>query len=387
MRINILGSTCPDFVLDKQEVLRFAGLVASVSRSANVLNFKEPNEKTMQRVQKCIAYEHFSILEHITFNLYLDGIPKILAMIINNEKAYSTTERSFRYTKVLLNTPDSQLYQKWLPIFQAQISKVYPEIPASQAELLAQENARYLISVFAPTTSMVYTVNFRQLCYIIGWMRQYVVSPSADSFSLKVKEVLKKFLNTRILDTDVCFNELAISNVTQPHRSLSLFASIKRHDEFGENYCITYPASFAYLAQAQRHRTIKYEFAWWKKTHHYFTPPIIVRDEDLSSEWQNDIKSLKTFYPQGMLIDINERGSLDDFILKCMERLCGHAQIEIVRRTKNTLDYFSRLFEKTKPDLYLRLAPYINGPRCTFPGYECKNPCMWKGKHALKRIV
>ena len=36
-----------------------------------------------------------------------------------------------------------------------------------------------------------------------------------------------------------------------------------RKEEFGENYCTTYLASFAQLAQAQRHRTLIYEMSFW----------------------------------------------------------------------------------------------------------------------------
>lgn len=389
MKVEVVGSTKPDYLIQHDEALRFSGIAAGVCYMPHTMQLlsDEPVERTIKRIRGCIRNGHHSVLEHIVFNLYLENIPKILAMILNNEKVYATSEKSSRYTEIHLDTADGRLYQKWVPIFEEQISKKYPEIPSAQVKRLAFENARYLISIFSPTSSMVYTVSMRQLSYIIDWMKKYIASPSKDMFSVRVKDVLKHFLSTNILDTDMCFENLAITGVTQQNKSLSLFAPFQRHDEIGENYCLTYSATFACLAQVQRHRTLKYEFAWWKKTPRYYTPQIIVRNEDLKNEWQNDIKSLKNLYPQGMLVDINERGTLDDFILKCHERLCGQAQLETARTTKFILDYLSRFFENNKLDLYKRLSPYVVGPRCTFPDFECKNPCIWGWKKALKRTV
>lgn len=389
MKIEVVGSTKPDYLIEQDEALRFSGVAAGVCYMPHTMQLlsDEPVERTMKRIRSCIRNGHHSVLEHVVFNLYLENIPKILAMILNNEKVYATSEKSSRYTKIYLITEDGILYQKWIPIFEEQISKTYPQIPSAQVKRLAFENARYLISIFSPTSSMVYTVSMRQLSYIINWIKKYIANPSKDMFGLKVKDVLKHFLSTKILDSEMCFEDLAITGVTQPNRSLSLFAPHRRHEELGENYCLTYSASFAYLAQAQRHRTLKYEFAWWKKTPRYYTPQIIVRNEDLKDEWQKDIKSLENLYPQGMLVDINERGSLDDFILKCRERLCGCAQLETARQTKFTLDYLSRFFEVAKPDLFDRLEPFTHGARCTFPNFECKNPCIWGWKKALKRTV
>ena len=46
---------------------------------------------------------------------------KILAMIINNEKDYSTSEKSARYTKMKLSLKEQEIYDKWMSIFYNRI--------------------------------------------------------------------------------------------------------------------------------------------------------------------------------------------------------------------------------------------------------------------------
>ncbi|MBN1618718.1 FAD-dependent thymidylate synthase [Candidatus Dojkabacteria bacterium] len=43
---------------------------------------------------------HDSVYERTVFTFNIEGIPKFLAMILNNEPPYSTSERSARYTKM-----------------------------------------------------------------------------------------------------------------------------------------------------------------------------------------------------------------------------------------------------------------------------------------------
>jgi len=75
------------------------------------------------------------------------------------------------------------------------------------------------------------------------------------------------------------------------------------------------------------------------KSPEYYVPKII-RDTEFEEEWLRDITSLEEFYPQGMLIKVNERGTVENFVLKCTERLCGAAQLEIMEQTRNTMDKY-----------------------------------------------
>ena len=169
------------------------------------------------------------------------------------------------------------------------------------------------------------------------------------------------------------------------NRKFSFFASRKnRKEEFGENYCTTYLASFAQVAQAQRHRTISYEMTLLD-TPQYYIPPII-KGTELEKEWLEDISSLEEFFPQGMLIQVNERGTIENFVLKCTERLCGAAQLEIMEQTNITMKKYLEATEKDL-ELYNYLLPYSKGARCTFPGWKCTAPCIFGAKKAMNRIV
>ena len=43
---------------------------------------------------------------------------------------------------------------------------------------------------------------------------------------------------------------------------------------------------------------------------------------------------------QGVLLTIKEQGTFKDFVLKCKERMCSRAQLEIMVNTVNTLSRF-----------------------------------------------
>ena len=74
---------------------------------------------------------------------------------------------------------------------------------------------------------------------------------------------------------------------------LSLINQGKVHNEiFDTVYSANYDASFAYLAQAQRHRTINYEINKIK-TGEFFTPKILLPNNNQVDEWQSDLYSVK----------------------------------------------------------------------------------------------
>ncbi len=383
MKINIIASTKVGYELTKQEALNFSGKSAGICYLPDTLEtlFNEPEEKTVKRSNMTLKSGHHSVFNHPTYNLSLEGIPKILAMILNNEKMYNTSEKSARYTKMEPSEEEKNLYEKWIEIYKKEISKKYPNIEEKRVQKLAQENARYLISVFTPATVMEYTVNFGQLNYIIHFFENYINNEEKNSkFDIKLKEVFKEFIKAL---PDLKIDGL---DADMKKRELSFFAKRKnRKEEFGENYCTTYEASFAELAQAQRHRTLYYEVSLLE-TPKYYIPPVI-RNTNLEKEWIKDISSLEEYYPQGMLLKINERGTVENFVLKCTERICGAAQLEIMEQTIETMNKYLNYTKQTNEDVYNYLLPYSKGARCTFPGWKCKSPCVFGAKGAINRLI
>ena len=381
MEIKILGSTKPEFKLTKEEASNFAGKAAGICYLPSTMDelFNENIEKTERRAKMTLNSGHHSVYDHPMYNLGLVDVPKIIAMIINNEKMYTTSEKSARYTKMKVSPEEEKLYLKWIDIYKAEIQKRYEQIDDKKAVKLAQENARKLISIFTPSTTMEYTVSFRQINYIMHWSKNYIKTAEDNSFNKMLKPYMQEFID--------CLKDLYVEELNSDlkNRKISLFATRIRKEEFGENYCINYKASWDEFAQAQRHRTIDYEIQMLKEPE--YSIPKIIKGTELEKEWLEDIKSLSHLYPQGMLIHINERGTAENFILKCQERLCGEAQLDIALHTKENLDRYLENIKNTNEELYEELKQYGNGPRCTFKGFTCTNPCIFGPKEALNRYI
>ena len=107
----------------------------------------------------------------------------------------------------------------------------------------------------------------------------------------------------------------------------------------------------------------------------------------LVDEWLNDMYIVKDVNPQGELVRISETGKYEDFILKCKERLCTAAQLEIMLLTKETLLKYKKSLEASKSPLAEDIKKYSNGARCTFPDFDCSSDCKFKeGKRLVRKI-
>lgn len=383
MNISILGSTKEKHTLSKEDAVLFSGKAAGICYMPDTLEvlFNEDKEKTLKRANRTLVSGHHSVYDHPTYNLALEEIPKILAMILNNEGMYTTSEKSARYTKMKLEDKEKELYEKWITIFSKEIEKEYPNINEKQVLKLAQENARYLISIFTPSTTMEYTVSLRQINYIMNWFEDFIKNAEDTRFNKLLKPYLQEF-NDALKDLKVEKLDSSVKN-----RKLTLFDDRKiRQEEFGENYCTTYKGTFAEFAQAQRHRTIDYKITIPEKNE-YYIPLIIKEKEELVKEWLKDINSLGEKYPQGLLININERGTVENFVLKTKERLCGAAQLEIMLQTKEILDKYLKETKNTNQEVYEYLKEYEPGVRCKYKGWKCTAPCIWGPNKALTRKI
>jgi len=382
-----------DGTFDREEAVKFGGRAAGICYDkegySHILN--ESEEKTQRRVDITMKGMHHSVYGNADIILNLQGVPKILAMILNNEHEYNTSEKSARYTPVekvsspVISEKEEMLYSKWMDIFIREITNKYSYIyNPNKIKKLAQENARYLVTVFMDT-QMLYKSSFRQYNYIASWMKKYInESNPNNSFEVKLSSSMNDFINELsrldILDERLMHNE--------KNRSLSLFS--KRYDEkrevYSDVYLTKYQGSFAQLAQAQRHRTLNYEMRI-PENGSFFIPPIIKDNEILVKEWLNDCEEVRNIYPQGMLLDICENGTYEDFILKCKERLCSAAQLEIMMQTRDTLLKYKEELEKTDHPLKDDIKDYSNGARCTFSDYTCPTPCGFKEGITLTRKI
>lgn len=389
MNIEVIGSTQPGNKLSVEEAKLFSGHAAGICYMKDDFGeiLVEPEEKTFARFNGTAGSGHHSVSGHVSYNLLISGIPKIIAMILNNEKDYNTSEKSARYTKMETSGKEKELYEKWIDKFDKLIHERYPQLDDTTVRKLAQENARYFISVFTPSTTMEYTVDFRQGNYLIGFLE----SPNlANKMPKDFYQKLKPWLDETAKALRSVLNCEEIRD--NKGRELSLFATRERSEYFGEVYSINYHGSFAQLAQAQRHRSLSYEinlrssFVGAFGEMNYFIPMLIRNNVEVRNEYLNDIMSVGGNYPQGVMVAINERGTLENFILKCHERLCGAAQWEICMQTEDTLEwYWRRANEFVLQDI---LRQYDEGKtKCQFGYYTCNRPCPLGQPQAFTREV
>ena len=378
-----------DGTFDKNAALKFGGYYAGVCYNEDGYNKvkNEPEEKTLKRIDQIMNNAHHSVYEHTFITLNIENIPKILAMFLNNEKEYTTSEKSLRYTRIneeneFISEEEIKLYNKWFNIFNEIITSSYGEyFNKSKINNLSKENARYFTTVFIPT-KMIYTTSLRQLNYICAWMRKYINESKTDfekKTSIYMQEFICKLDELNILDERLMTND--------KNRNLSLFTNKKPYsDYFSDVYKTSYKGSFAEFAQLQRHRTIDYQMSFLDN-YEYFVPPILNRYSDLKTEWNTDMKSVENVFPQGELVSINERGTYENFILKCKERLCSAAQFEVMMQTKETLTKYGRYLQEQNDELFMDILKYSHGARCTFPDYKCSQDCKFPfGKILIRKI-
>lgn len=383
-----------DKTFDRQRTLEFCGKIAGVCYDKEGFSslVNEPIEKTEKRIANTINNGHHSVYDHVMLNFNIKNIPKILSMVINNEKQYTTSEKSGRYTKVVGNKNsvitdlEEELYNKWFEILKQKIEEEYGTVFSKfKIKTLAQENARSFVTVFMPT-EMIYSTTLRQINYIASWMNDYIVKAKTNNidFEIKLASSMEDFCNElrrlNVLEDGLMKNE--------KDRSLSLFGTnlANKKEIFTDLYATTYKGSYAQYAQAQRHRTINYQLERLDKEE-YYIPPIIVDDKELVNEWLNDCEKVKDLYPIGQLVLIRETGTYEDFILKCKERLCSAAQLEIMLQTKKTLQKYKTATKDIDALIYNNIDNYTKGARCTFKDFKCNMDCKFKeGKNLNRKI-
>ena len=363
----------------------------------------DPN-RALPRFKTTVNNAHHSIADHVRIEVVLEGISKMLAMVLNSLQDYATSEKSGRYTVMTGNSErECELYDKWCKIYEECILNEDPFIDPKLAKKLAQENARYVLSVFTRSTSMGYSTSLRQWNYIYDWCQKYLnqymqryYKAYVDSMSGGDSKVTIVYKGTDIpvsyFEEQLYFDLLKLSNFIYEtmyvedmrdtkdrcFEFLSQYSGVENHpmrkydlscfepdgytgeylydenthssdDYIGLVYNVSYTASFVQIAQAQRHRTLKYfMFSNFRVNGKEFFIPEIIRDSEYESEWIEDLKSVEDLVPQGMLVCVIETGHISDFILKCKERLCGRAQWEIMRQTKLTAERFLEAANKSE---------------------------------------
>ncbi len=416
MEIKILHSTKENYIATAEEFTDIAGKVGGVCYLPGTTEelFAEDPTKTKKRAERSKKLGHQSLFDHPYFTFELNGIPKIIAMMLNNEAMYTTSEKSGRYTKMVLPEEEQTLYDKWLEIFKREITEQDAEscpkwFTERKIEKLAQENARYLTSAFTPTI-MIHSVSYRQFNQLYMMFREELekFEGKEDEFSKRLAPALKEMIEAmeKVVGSNGkpfldALNEGLLKNAKG--RALSLIRDFPVEKHFGgDDYSLSYKGSIAQYAQAHRHRTLKHGMTKLQKPEFYI-PPILKSKPELVEEWKKDCLSLAPNFPQGMLVMISEQGTYEDFKLKAFERCCSGAQLEINQQTtqtakmmakalkvklvglavKNlfTTDKEKREWNKQRALTYKKRIKVLDvlgkgGSRCK-AGYQCADPCKY----------
>lgn len=418
---------------DQQKAFESAGVKAAlcfkevkegIQVSPEMIRKDEDLKTLVIRGLNTFFSDHTTPSEHQSVGLEITGIPKILLMVLNNEKQYTADERSLRYTKVEENASISkeevELYNKWIDILNKVITDKMGEFyrkysktdkGAEKAILkMAQENARYMVSVFMPTAT-TYTVPWIQINKVMSYMQNVIDNPQ-NELEEKLVPYLKEFIDECIrldvaITKDSIYRYLVSDNnlkdellkrfpemenykgdntlLYKNNKSVELslfayrnkFSGINSDNEYGYNISYNNYESFACLAQEQRHRTINCEMIV-PEEFKAFVPPIIKDNEELVNMWMNDITSVKDVFPQGQLINVNRCGTIKN-ILKyvAQERACDRAQLEIERVYVDDMipNIYDNLVKNNHEELAKEVKPYVKRLRCAFPGYKCPGVC------------
>jgi thymidylate synthase ThyX len=381
--IDIIASTKTNHKVSGENALILGGKAAGICYLQGDKDiFNEEKEKTLKRVKLTLGNGHHSVYEHTSITLHIKNLPKILSIILVSEKQHCASIKSGRYTIMdRVSEKEKELYYKWLEKFEKRIGEVYPKIPDRLRSKLSMENARYIISVFMLTKG-IFTFNIRQLNYLIHWFKQYVEENGEKDnyFTKTVCDYMQQFIDA----TSVYYIEDMVSG---KNRSLSLFKKdyINYDEYFGDTYSVNYKCSYVELEQILRHRTINYTVLddISKEPKEFFIPPIFDKGSDLEKEWLKDLDSIKHLYPNASLFTINERSIVENFIMKCYERMCGAAQLETMLQTKDTL---KKYIANTDGKLKKELEKYLKSS-CLYPDKECKMPCVWGSKWGINRRI
>ncbi len=393
MKVNLIAwtrereSTSNEFSLE--EALQFCAKMAGICYMEDSFDTisRESMEKTKRRLNQVLTSGHHSVFDHVKLTFEFESIPKILAMILNNEKDYSTSEKSARYTKFKELPGEQQaLYFKWFEKLKPIIKENYPELfdeekgdkSYARIEKLAQENARYFVSIFTPSTSMGYSVSLRQLNYIAYMIEGYIKNAEDTQFNKLLIPYLKDFVN--LLSPYIVENLIPKGK----NRVLSIFGKkdyFNSRDIWSYTYQTKHKYSFACFAQNQRHRS-EHSTILIPNKFEFYVPEILTKKEDIS-EWLEDSKKVQNVFPQGMLIDVLQTGNLDTLLLKARERCCGQAQLEIMRHTQQDIDNFIQNSEYGNI-----LYDETNGAtaKCKYNSAFCSRKCFL-GSQQFKRHI
>jgi thymidylate synthase ThyX len=125
MELELIVST--DGLTGSQEMLELGTQFGRICYANKPWSELREEPVNIQLLDRLINSGHHSVFEHSVLSFNLLEVPKALAMVLNNEKQYATSERSARYTVMSnIDPKQKELYDKWMEILTPEIGNIYP---------------------------------------------------------------------------------------------------------------------------------------------------------------------------------------------------------------------------------------------------------------------
>lgn len=405
------GYPAKDFIIEEET--KISGKSAGMCYCNDDFNkILDNNDGAKTRFRRVVSTHHHSIAEHAHIEVVITGISKVLAMVLNNQQCYATSEKSGRYTQMTGNTEaEKKAYDKWYKILFDELMKndtiiAQKDAGEKTADKLAKENARYLLGIFSPIVSMCYTCSLMQWTYLAQWMREAIEDMKKDittSHQSYIKNLSREFqeFSECIENSGLYIPEL----VNRKHRKIDTFIGTSHiYNEAGDypsRYGIDvdttdevivarFQTSFAALAQLQRHRTTKFymsvcseigtisETRFHNDERYSFIPEIV--PHTMKMDWLHDRTEIISASDDIVLL-IGDKiackmiTTFDNFKSIMMERCCGRAQFEtmaVVNRIHEAVFRSSELYREFCADYKL---PQRGVTKCMMQ--KCVEPCMF----------
>jgi hypothetical protein len=388
MKVQLVGST--NGITDQESAKRWVQNHARICYTDKDWDSLAGEGFKEGLVSSLIKRGHHSPFDHFHLNFYFDGPEKALAMVFNNQGMYTTSEKSARYT-VMSGVPEDQvqLYEKWNSWFLDEIQASFPREEfrflhkrgsdgKTTGEKLAQENARYMTSVFTPT-KMTHSLTWRQTNIIYNWFNDFIEQNenSDDEFKNRLVEAMSGFVGSNEIRKWIIDEAQVRMKGDIP---LSFFRGPVEEFFGGDVYSTNYLASFASLAQLHRHRLVNYSVSggYQKGAPSDFYVPRLVEAAGKTSEWIGDLESVAiSDFPQAQLLYVGERGFRENLPARTEERECGLAQLETTRIIGDLLDEYSKHIPKIGE---------LRRPACV-PGGCSKGGCSFGSSMYLERLI
>ena len=356
--------------------------------------------KAEKRFENVAPTGHHSIGDHSFVSVLFEGIPKMTAMILNNFGFYNTSEKSGRYTVMsvpedykLIYSDNFKLYNKWTKIFDMAISEYDSGIDEKHRNKLALENARYVLSIFAPSTVMAYTTSLRMWSYIRTECERYIkrnenfIGDTKFNKALLscIKDLYNRLTEMHLYSDSILENKGREINFLAKQTSFNIWEA---DESYSDAYIIKYKSSLAGLAQEQRHRTLQYFMCFDGSDMLKFYVPKIIRDAYYEKEWLDDLRSVADTFPIATLVDVVETGLITDFMYKCDERLCGRVQLETMDNVRINLLKFARSWHKS-PFFAQQIQKHFRDGKVIMKcgNIKCQEPCYWGPIKAQERLI